>query len=347
MRRYIVTHTDDRQLDPVVHAATDTARRESEARAKLFKELTKYWSYLSDQASTIESQERCPRVLLPMFAEYAEGLCDARAAQSLNSATSIKAHLELIEHSIVPGILNQILPDESLTIPEPKPIGVRCIDTNKDRANRHRWDGIIGFDQDFFDYDACISPATIKEQPFCRDAQNRIIAMAESPSGDWEECIALTHRPTHPRSSGPKQWTDACHPFQLTLRRSESRTSFTEAIQALLALRIPDWSARFFKMTKARGTAVESDIPLATETLQSCEVPENPRTFVERQLGNLGIGLSRVATALHVGAHTALNVRKDLEKGHLRVKYRDNLARLLQLETKVLMNVIDRHNKGV
>src|ERR1035441_3952407 len=42
-----------------------------------------------------------------------------------------------------------------------------------------------------------------------------------------------------------------------------------------------------------------------------------------------------------------LNVRKDLEKGHLRVKYRDNLARLLQLETKVLMNVIDRHNKGV
>ena len=344
-----MTHTDDRQLAPPVPAATATyrARCESEAKSKLFKELKEYWSYLSDQALTIESQERCPRVLLSVFAKYAEGLCDARAAQSLHSATSIEDHVKLIEHSIVPGILNQMLPDESLIIPEPKPVGVRRIETTKDRANRHLWDRIIGFDQDFFDYDACIPPATIDEQPFCRDAQNRIVALAESPSGDWEECIALTHRPFQPLGSGPKHSTDACHPFQLTLRLLESRNRFTGAVQALLALRMPDWRSRFFKMVEASGTAVESDVPPATETLQPCEVPENPRTFVEQRLGELGIGVSRVATALNVGAHTALDVRKGLEKGHLPVKYRNNFARLLQLETKVLMNVINRHNKGV
>ena len=178
-----MTHTDDRQLHPGVHAPTaiTTARCESEAKAKLFKELKEYWSY-SDQALTTESQERCPRVLLSVFAKYAEGLCDARAAQSLRSATSIEAHVKLIEHSIVPGILNQMLPDDSLIIPEPKSVGARCIETTEDRANRHLWDRIIGFDQDLFDCEAYISTATIDEQPFCRDAQNRIIVLADNPS---------------------------------------------------------------------------------------------------------------------------------------------------------------------
>src|ERR1039457_2667180 len=73
-----------RQLDPVVHAvtATDTALRESEAKEELFKKLTKYWSYWSDQALTIESQAPCPRDLLFAFAQSAEGLCGARAASS-------------------------------------------------------------------------------------------------------------------------------------------------------------------------------------------------------------------------------------------------------------------------
>jgi hypothetical protein len=77
MRRYIVTQTDDRQLDPAVPAATAiyTARCESEAEAKLFEELKKYWSSWPDQTLTLESQERCPCDLLGVFVEYAEGLC--------------------------------------------------------------------------------------------------------------------------------------------------------------------------------------------------------------------------------------------------------------------------------
>src|ERR1022692_4858192 len=244
-----------RQLDPAVHAATATARRELEVKAKLIEELKKYWSsWTLDQALTLESEERYPCDLLRVFVEYAEGLWDARAASSLHSATSFEAYVKSIEHSIVQGILNQLLPDESLIIPEPEAMDVRCIETQENVAKRHLWGRIIRFDVGIFEYHDCISSPTIKEQPFCRDAQNRIIAMAESPSGDWEKFVALTHRPFDPPSLGHKNWRDVCHPFQLTLRRSESRTLFTVPIQAHLALRIPDWSARFLKMIEARGT---------------------------------------------------------------------------------------------
>ena len=221
-----------RQLDPAVHAATATARRELEVKAKLIEELKKYWSsWTLDQALTLESEERYPCDLLRVFVEYAEGLWDARAASSLHSATSFEAYVKSIEHSIVQGILNQLLPDESLIIPEPEAMDVRCIETQENVAKRHLWGRIIRFDDGIFEYHDCISSPTIKEQPFCRDAQNRIIALAESPSGDWEECIALTYRPFQPLGSGPKHWTDACHPFQLTLRLLESRTRFTGAVQ--------------------------------------------------------------------------------------------------------------------
>jgi hypothetical protein len=317
MRRYIVTHTDDRQLDPVVHAATatDTARRELEAKVKLFEELKKYWLSWPDQTLTLESQERCPCDLLGVFVEYAEGLCGARAASSPNSATSIEAYVELIEHSIVPGILNQILPDESLIIPAPEPIGVRCIETDKDRAKRHLWGRIIRFDQDLFDYDDCSSSPTIKEQPFCRDAQNRIVALAESPSGNWEGFIALTHRPFDPPSCGHRYWRHVCHPFQLTLRRFESRTWFKDAIQAHLALRIPDWSARFLKMIEARGTAVETDVPLATEAARAVEMDEDPLEFVERRLGELEIEWNDVKVRLRVSIRTVGNIKTPFLRG--------------------------------
>jgi hypothetical protein len=100
IRKYIVTPPDDRQLDPAVHAATATARRELEVKAKLIAELTKYWSsWTLDQVLTLESEERYPCDLLRVFVEYAEGLWDARAASSLHSATSFEAYVESIEHS--------------------------------------------------------------------------------------------------------------------------------------------------------------------------------------------------------------------------------------------------------
>ena len=350
MRRYIVTHTDDRQLNPGVHAATatDTALRESEAKAKLFKELKKYWSYWSDQTLTIESQEPCPRDLLSAFAEYAEHLCDARAAPSLHSATSIGTHVALIEHSIVPGILSQMLPEKSLTIPEPKPIDLRCIETNKNRAKRHLWGRIIRFDQGLLDYDDCISSATNEEQPLCQTAQSRIIAMAESPSGDWEKCIALTHRLFNPPSCGHKYWRHVCHPFQLTLRRFESRTWFKDAIQAHLALRIPDWSARFLKMTKARGTAVESDIPLATEAAQAREVAENPLEYVNRLLDGLKIEWQAVPALLCTSPRTVATIKKGLREGRIpRSKYVNKFAGILGITPGDLVNVVNLHERSL
>src|ERR1035441_795104 len=136
-----------RQLDPAVHAATATARRErEEAKAKLFAELRKYWSsWTLDQALTLESEERYPCDLLRVFVEYAEGLWDARAASSLHSATSFEAYVESIEHSIVQGVLNQLLPDESLIIPEPEAMDVRCIETQENVAKGHLWGRIIRF----------------------------------------------------------------------------------------------------------------------------------------------------------------------------------------------------------
>ena len=327
-----------RQLDPAVHAATATARRELEVKAKLIEELKKYWSsWTLDQALTLESEERYPCDLLRVFVEYAEGLWDARAASSLHSATSFEAYVESIERSIVQGILNQLLPDESLIIPEPEAMDKRCIETQENVAKRHLWGRIIRFDHGIFEYHDCISSPTFKEQRFCRDAQNRIIAMAESPSGDWEECIALTHRPFHPPSSGPKQWTDACHPFQLTLRRSESRTSFTEAVQAHLALRIPDWSVRFLKVIEAKGTAAEMDIPHATETAHARETAGNPLEFVSRRMGGLSIEWKRVAPALHVTDRAVRDIKRDLREGYLHPKYVDNFTNLLRLGPEELL----------
>ena len=342
-----MTDTADRQLSPPVPAAAaaDTARCELEAKAKLIAELTQYWSsWTLDQALTLDSQERYPCDLLRVFVEYAEGLWNARAASSLDSATSFEAYVESIEHSIVQEILNQLLPDESLIIPEPEAMDVRCIETQENVAKRHLWGRIIRFDDGIFEYHDCISSPTIKEQPFCRDAQNRIIGMAENPSGGWEEFVALTHRPFDAPGSGPKQWTNACHPFQLTLRRFESRTRFKEAIQAHLALRIPDWSVQFLKMTKARGTAVESDVPLATETLQSCVVPENPRKYVQRRLRGLKRGWKHVEAKLELSPRQVGNVKLDLEKGVLLDTRVEDLAKALKIKPEELLDKLDRFN---
>src|ERR1035437_3130099 len=337
------------QLDPVVHAATatDTARRELEAKAKLIAELTKYWSsWTLDQALTLESEERYPCDLLRVFVEYAECLWDARAASSLYSATSFEAYVESIEHSIVQEILNQMLPDESLIIPEPEAMDVRCIETQENVAKRHLWGRIIRFDHGIFEYHDCISSPTIKEQPFCRDAQNRIIAMAESRSGDWEEFVALTHRPFDAPSSGPKHWTHACHPFQLTLRRFESRTWFKEAIQAHLALRIPDWSARFLKMIEARGTAAEADIPLATEAAHAREVAENPLDYVSRLLGGLDTKWQVVQTVLRISRRSRYYIKEDLKEGRLpKATHISNLTDLLRIKPEDLVNVINSYNR--
>ena len=120
---------------------------------------------------------------------------------------------------------------------------------------------------------------------------------------------------------------------------------FTVPIQAHLALRIPDWSARFLKMIEARGTAVETDIPHATETLQPCEVPENPLEYANRLLGGLGIEWQVVYKLLHTSDRNVSTIKKFLREGRMpRAKYVNGFTGILKITLEDLANVISRYN---
>ena len=110
---------------------------------------------------------------------------------------------------------------------------------------------------------------------------------------------------------------------------------------------MPDWRSRFFKMVEAGGTTVESDIPLAPETLQPCDVPENPRTFVARRLGELDIGWQRVEAALGLQERAVGDVKLRLEKGRLSDKHVNALAKLLGMKPEALLDLISRFNTWV
>ena len=112
---------------------------------------------------------------------------------------------------------------------------------------------------------------------------------------------------------------------------------FTVPIQAHLALRIPDWSARFLKMIEARGTAVETDIPHATETAHARETAGNLLEFVNRRMGGLSIEWKRVAPALHVTDRAVRDIKRDLREGYLHPKYVDNFTNLLRLGPEELL----------
>jgi hypothetical protein len=110
---------------------------------------------------------------------------------------------------------------------------------------------------------------------------------------------------------------------------------------------MPDWRSRFFKMVEASGTTVEPDIPLAPETLQPCEEPENPRKFVARRLGELQIGWQRVEAALGLQERAVGDVKLRLAKGRLFNGHVNALAKLLKMEPKDLLDMNLRFNKWV
>jgi hypothetical protein len=110
---------------------------------------------------------------------------------------------------------------------------------------------------------------------------------------------------------------------------------------------MPDWRSRFFKMVEASGTAVESDIPLATETLQPCEVPEDPRTYVTRRLGEMHIGWQRVEAALDLKERAVGDVKLSLAKGRLLDGHVNALAKLLRMKPEDLLDLIVRFNTWV
>jgi hypothetical protein len=99
-------------------------------------------------------------------------------------------------------------------------------------------------------------------------------------------------------------------------------------------------------MIEARGTAVETEIPLASKSAQALEVAENPLKYANRLLGGLGIEWQVVHKLLHTSARNVDTIKQCLREGRMpRAKYVNGFTGILKITPEDLANVISRHNR--
>lgn len=301
---------------------TESKRREFEAQAQLYDTLNQYWP-------TVDSCGRCPGDLIPAFCRYAEGLFDARAELTFRTRLSKEKYLEGLKSTLIQEVVHQLIPAEDLVVPESEPIDVRGRESSEDAFKRNVWGRIIRLDQETEVFYERVSDAQRRERALCRAAEERILEMAENPSGEWERVIALTFRAFRPPGPGLAHWTDA-HPFQLALRLHQNREWFIQSLEAKLKLRLPHWEFRF-----AAGTH-----PAAAVN----RTKKDAYGFVERRLAVLSIPWKEIPGCLGLSAGSLRNIKDDLKKGFVLNKYFGKLAHTLQLEESELKRHVEQRS---